>query len=101
MKSKPEKKTPLLEDDEGKFFASVCESYTSSHYMPETVLWFMVIARAKMDATIQSKKKSEMLARAEAIDWLTKWSKDLAEVCDHANVSPEKLLSSTKKLFQK
>jgi hypothetical protein len=55
----------------------------------EKALWRAIITQALMDAGSEPSKKEMIYERAQAMAWLSGWSKDFLTVCSLAGLEPE------------
>lgn len=56
---------------------------------PETALWRAVILQALLDCLSQSKKKANVQAREEAIEWLNPQNNEFKAICSFAQLEPD------------
>ncbi|MGE3247967.1 MAG: hypothetical protein AB7F96_05255 [Beijerinckiaceae bacterium] len=72
-----------------------------------TQLWKAVIVRAWSDAFSESKPQacytpaSVKTVRTQARDYITRWSRDLEEVCDNAEIDAHRLITAAKKELER
>ena len=64
----------------------------SQERSPEFVLWQAVIAQAITDAKYNGLRKPYLECKRLAIAWFSSYSKDFKEVCQYANIDPDKIL---------
>jgi hypothetical protein len=69
------------------------------NHKPEVRLWRQVIIQAFIDASIKSTKKREYrILKTLALSWLTSRSEEFYHTCNLAEVDPEYIIASAKKM---